>query len=974
MLLLGLGNDDLWKADPGEEHEFHVEDNPFAFSQGQLSKLFNPKSLAAFYVLGGLRGLVLGMRTDSASGLSLDETVLDETVEVDEVTVPAGSVFPRGLVRPAASSSIRHTSSERYVDRKRVFDVNRLPEKKAKNLLAIMWITFNDKVLIILTIVATISLGLGLYQDFGQPDRYRGPKVRWVEGVTILVAVAIVVVVGSLNDYQKERQFIKLNEKKKDRVIKAIRSGKTVQISVYDILAGDVLHLEAGDLVPADGVFISGHNVKCDESSATGESDLMKKTPGDEVMARIEAGANANKLDPFIISGSKVAEGVGTYLVTGVGVHSSYGKLMVAMTDDTEATPTPLQLKLTVMAERITKLGCAAALLLFNVLFITFLAQLRRDPGSPAQKAQNFLQIVIVAITVIVIAVPEGLPLAVTLALAFAMTRMLKDHNLVRVLSSCETMGNATTILSDKTGTLTMNKMTVVVGSLGTACQFGAPKETTNQDQGDGERGASGNNRGVSFSEFASLLSTEARDILLQSIAVNSTAFEGEEDGKHTFIGSKTETALLSFAREHLGMGPINVERKNVNVVQMFPFDSSRKCMASAIRLSNGTYRMYVKGASEILLDKCSRIVADATKSIYDIELTKDNHDLLTNTVDNYAVKSLRTISMVYRDFGSWPPPGAKTVEDDPREAVFEDIFKDMVFLGIVGIQDPLRPGVKEAITQCQRAGVVVKMITGDNIGTAKAIAEECGIYTPGGVIMEGPQFRRLSENEMDQVIPQLQVLARSSPEDKRILVRRSKELGETVAVTGDGTNDGPALRAADIGFSMGIAGTEVAKEASSIILMDDNFSSIVKALEWGRAVNDAVKKFLQFQLTVNITAVGITFVSAIANPNQDPILTPVQLLWVNLIMDTFAALALATDPPPPSILDRKPDPKSAPLITLNMWKMIIGQSIYQLIVILTLNFAGNEILGYKTEYEKSWLETLIFNIFVWMQIFNQLK
>jgi Ca2+-transporting ATPase len=214
--------------------------------------------------------------------------------------------------------------------------------------------------------------------------------------------------------------------------------------------------------------------------------------------------------------------------------------------------------------------------------------------------------------------------------------------------------------------------------------------------------------------------------------------------------------------------------------------------------------------------------------------------------VDNYAAKSLRTISMVYRDFGSWPPPAAKTVEDDPREAVFEDIFKDMVFLGIVGIQDPLRPGVKEAITQCQRAGVVVKMITGDNIGTAKAIAEECGIYTPGGVIMEGPQFRRLSENKMDQVIPQLQVLARSSPEDKRILVRRSKELGETVAVTGDGTNDGPALRAADIGFSMGIAGTEVAKEASSIILMDDNFSSIVKALEWGRAVNDAVKKFLQ--------------------------------------------------------------------------------------------------------------------------------
>ncbi|RFU24941.1 hypothetical protein B7463_g11402, partial [Scytalidium lignicola] len=238
-------------------------------------------------------------------------------------------------------------------------------------------------------------------------------------------------------------------------------------------------------------------------------------------------------------------------------------------------------------------------------------------------------------------------------------------------------------------------------------------------------------------------------------------------------------------------------------------------------------------------------------------------------------------------------------------------------------------------------------MVTGDNIGTAKAIAEECGIYTQGGIVLEGPEFRKLSNSQMDRIIPQLQVLARSSPEDKRILVKRLKELGETVAVTGDGTNDGPTLRAADVGFSMGISGTEVAKEASSIILMDDNFSSIVKALEWGRAVNNAVRKFLQFQLTVNITAVGVTFVSAIANPNEESVLTPVQLLWVNLIMDTFAALALATDPPTPSILDRKPDPKSARLITLNMWKMIIGQSIYQLIVALVLNFAVSS--GVKT-------------------------
>ncbi|KAK5241819.1 plasma membrane calcium, partial [Cryomyces antarcticus] len=244
-------------------------------------------------------------------------------------------------------------------------------------------------------------------------------------------------------------------------------------------------------------------------------------------------------------------------------------------------------------------------------------------------------------------------------------------------------------------------------------------------------------------------------------------------------------------------------------------------------------------------------------------------------------------------------------------QAEFSDVLKDMTFLGVVGIHDPLREGVKEAVLACQKAGVFVRMVTGDNIQTAKAIAEECGIYTEGGVAMEGPEFRKLKRKEMDQIIPKLQVLARSSPDDKRILVKRLKELGETVAVTGDGTNDAPALKMADVGFSMGIAGTEVAKEASAIILMDDNFSSIVKALMWGRAVNDAVKKFLQFQLTVNITAVTLAFVSAVASSDETSVLTAVQLLWVNLIMDTLAALALATDPPTLSILDRKPDPKS---------------------------------------------------------------
>ncbi|KAF4626755.1 hypothetical protein G7Y89_g11401 [Cudoniella acicularis] len=950
-----LETDRLLEPDPGEENEFHVDSNPFAFSPGQLLELVNPKSLSTFHALGGLQQLIPGLRTDRLSGLSLDETTFDGHV----VSTEQSGFLRHGI--PSFHHPTHHTSSPRirppdpelYADRKRVFGSNRLPEKKSNSLLHIMWMTFNDKVLIILTIVASISLALGLYQDFGQAARFGGPKVRWVEGVTIMVAVIIV---------------------KDDRLVKAIRSGKSLQISVYDIYVGDVLHLEPGDLVPADGVFISGHSVRCDESSVTGESDQKKKTSSDEVMARLEAEVDVRKLDPFILSGSKVLEGTGTYLVTSVGVHSGFGKLIMAMTNDTEPAPTPLQAKLGAMAEQITKVGCAFALLLFLVLFAKFLFLLPSNTDSPTEKAQTFLQILIVAITVIVIAVPEGLPLAVTLALAFAMTKMLKDNNLVRVLSSCETMGNATAICSDKTGTLTTNKMTVVMGTLGTTFHFGVDGKTIHSAQINGDEAISSNAMAVSLNRLASLLSKEAKDILVQAIATNTTAFEGEEDGQRTYIGSKTETALLSFAKTYLGMGQASEERANSIIVQMVPFDSSRKCMASVVKLSDGSYRMYVKGASEILLSKSTCITRDPTGSVKGVGMVNDERNALAETMDKYTRRSMRTISIVYRDFSSWPPEMARTREDDPNEAVFEDVFKEMVFLGILGIQDPLRPGVKKAVERCQHAGVTVRMVTGDNIGTATAIAKECGIYTPGGVAMEGPEFRKLSGLQMDRIIPQLQILARSSPQDKMVLVKKLKELGEIVAVTGDGTNDGPALRAADVGFSMGISGTEIAKEASSIILMDDDFSSIIKALEWGRAVNDAVRRFLQFQLTVNITAVAATFVSAISDPNEEPILTPVQLLWVNLIMDTFAALALATDPPTPSILNRKPDAKSSPLITLNMWKMIIGQSVYQLLITLTLNFAGNEILGYKTEFEQSRLETLVFNTYVWMQIFNQLN
>ncbi|KAL4816231.1 hypothetical protein BDW67DRAFT_55649 [Aspergillus spinulosporus] len=908
------------RPDPGTEADFHVDNNPFAFSPGQLNKLLNPKSLPAFVALGGLTGLASGLRTDLTAGLSTE-----------------------------AVGGEKHTQSRKevFADRIRVFKENVLPEKKATPLWKLMWLAYNDKVLILLTAAAAISLALGLYETFGvEHEPGSGMPLDWVEGCAICVAIVIVVMVGSLNDYQKERAFVKLNKKKEDREVTVIRSGKAVRISVHEVLVGDILHLEPGDLVPVDGIFIDGHNVKCDESSATGESDQLKKTGGEQVMRLLEQGHTKQQdLDPFIISGSKVLEGVGTCLVTSVGVNSSYGKILMAMRQDME--PTPLQKKLDRLASAIAKLGASSAIFLFLILLFRFLGGLSGNDRSGTEKASQVTDILIVAITVIVVAVPEGLPLAVTLALAFATTRMVKLNNLVRVLKSCETMGNATTVCSDKTGTLTTNKMTVVTGT------FGDDDFDDKNQTGKVRRSAA----------FASSLSPQQKCMIIESVAINSTAFEGEENGIPGFVGSKTETALLGFARNVLGMGPLAEVRANATVVQLMPFDSGRKCMGAVIRLSDNKYRFLVKGASEILLGYSSSIWRPSGP----VDLVSSERERLEQVILDYAKQSLRTIALVSREFAEWPPRHAVD-PDDSSQANLGLLLQDMSFIGVVGIQDPIRPGVPEAVAKCHHAGVVVRMVTGDNMVTAKAIATDCGIYT-GGIVMEGPRFRTLSDAEVDEVLPRLQVLARSSPEDKRILVTRLRALGEIVAVTGDGTNDGPALKAANIGFSMGIAGTEVAKEASAIVLMDDNFSSILTALMWGRAVNDAVRKFLQFQITVNITAVLLTFISSVADSEMRSVLTAVQLLWINLIMDSLAALALATDPPTEEILNRKPIKGGAPLISITMWKMIIGQSVFQLIVTLILHFGPRQnFLDYPDDVRRS----IVFNTFVWMQIFNE--
>ncbi|ETW83423.1 P-type ATPase [Heterobasidion irregulare TC 32-1] len=882
--------------------------------------------------------------------------------------------------------------------RKRVYGDNVLPGRKSKSLLLLMWLALKDKVLILLSVAAVVSLALGFFQDFGTPRASDDPPVDWVEGVAIIVAIVIVVSVGSVNDWQKERQFKTLNEKKEERTVKVIRGGVEMLVDVHEVVVGDVALLEPGEIVPCDGIFLSGHNVRCDEAGATGESDAIKKLSYEECIrirderllednvkkARPSGMDLLGHTDCFIISGSKVLEGVGSYVVIAVGTKSFNGRIMMALRTDAENTP--LQLKLNDLAELIAKVGSLAGLLLFSALMIRFFVQL--GTGEPArttnEKGIAFVQILIIAVTLVVVAVPEGLPLAVTLALAFATKRMTQENLLVRVLGSCETMANASVICTDKTGTLTQNEMTIVAGSVGVHAKFVRQFEDNKARSNVDDLNTSGDRKHVQdFSldqaQLNQVFSPALKTLFNDAIAVNSTAFEDRDaaTSELVFVGSKTETALLKFAKE-LGWADYKQVRDSFEIVQMIPFSSDRKAMGVVVKLPDGRWRLHVKGASEILTDRCSRHVVveqdgsgEAIETAPIGELERDN---ISRTITFYASQTLRTIGICYRDFEQWPPAGARYVAND--EVEYDDLAQDMNLIGIVGIEDPLREGVREAVANCIKAGVGVKMCTGDNVLTARSIAQQCGIYTVGGIVMEGPVFRQLPPDTMKKVVPRLQVLARSSPEDKRILVETLKGLGDVVGVTGDGTNDGPALKTAHVGFSMGIAGTEVAKEASDIILMDDNFSSIVKAIMWGRCVNDAVRKFLQFQISTNVTAVVVTFVTAVASDQEESVLSAVQLLWINIIMDTFAALALATDPASPVLLDRKPDKKTAPLFTVDMIKQIVGQSIYQIIIILIFHFLGSQILGFHdhTTKESDIVQTLVFNIFVFAQVFNSVN
>ncbi|XP_066356920.1 probable calcium-transporting ATPase 9, plasma membrane-type [Miscanthus floridulus] len=812
-------------------------------------------------------------------------------------------------------SSFDHGISASNLDtRQTIYGVNRYVEKPARSFWMFVWDALQDMTLIILIVCALISAVVGLASEGWPKGMY--------DGLGIILSILLVVMVTAISDYRQSLQFKELDNEKKKIFIHVTRDGCRQKISIFDLVVGDIVHLSIGDLVPADGLYVHGYSLLIDESSLSGESEPVY----------------ISKEKPFILAGTKVQDGSAKMLVTAVGMRTEWGRLMSTLSEGGE-DETPLQVKLNGVATIIGKIGLLFATLTFVVLMVRFLIEKGLTVGLSQWYSTDALTIVnyfATAVTIIVVAVPEGLPLAVTLSLAFAMKKLMNDKALVRHLSACETMGSAGTICTDKTGTLTTNHM--VVDKIWIS---------------EVSKSLTSNN---SLEDLNSAISPATLSLLLQGIFENTSAeVVKDKDGGQTVLGTPTERAILEFGLKLEGHH--DAEDRSCTKVKVEPFNSVKKKMAVLVSLPNGKYRWYTKGASEIIVEMCDMMIDGDGNSV---PLSEAHRKSVLGTINSFASDALRTLCLAYKEGDDFSDD-----TDSPTGG--------FTLISIFGIKDPVRPGVKDAVKACMSAGIIVRMVTGDNINTAKAIAKECGILTDGGIAIEGPEFRNKSPEEMRDLIPKIQVMARSLPLDKHTLVTNLRGMfKEVVAVTGDGTNDAPALHEADIGLAMGIAGTEVAKESADVIVLDDNFTTIINVARWGRAVYINIQKFVQFQLTVNIVALVINFVSACITGSAP--LTAVQLLWVNMIMDTLGALALATEPPNDDMMKRPPVRRGESFITKVMWRNIIGQSLYQLVVLGVLMFGGERLLNIKGADSKSVINTLIFNSFVFCQVFNEIN
>ena len=935
---------------------------------------------------------------------------------------------PLALAKLLGSSTESGLCSSDVVKRRESHGANLIAPPSPRTYLSFLLDAFRDVTVIVLCLTAVFSLILAFTVE--------KTSSSYAEGVAILVAIIVVTNVTAGNDWRKQRQFLKLSHMVDSVSVRVVRDGQHMEIPVEEVVVGEVVLLTVGDILCADGLILEGSEVRTDESALTGEPKLLEKT----------------LKFPFLLSGTKVMEGEGRFLVIAVGRHSEAGQIRVLVqggvhedkTENPKDSSAPVHQvkqtesdsgsslgpKLEKLAIQIGKVGTIAAGLCLIIMIVRYCilkyaisnaetecllipdkscadaaleigsqfascasserpccmeistgASIRGAPcGWYKQHLTDFLGFLITAITILVVAVPEGLPLAVTLSLAFSVVKMQKDNNLVKHLDACETMGSATTICSDKTGTLTKNRMTVVASSW-----------------------AGSLSNGLLVKPPASMIHLLSEGLCLNSVAeISMNPITGLFDQ----TGNKTDCALLGFLTEI-----VQVDYKQIRgegrsrIVKLFPFSSARKRASVVVSQKVDTHesesqsmRVYVKGASEMVFGLCTRLWSDKSESI---ELTNDHRVEIETIIASFASRAMRTICLAFKEID--------------RNTLFEDAESaesNLTLLGVVGIEDPLRDEVPSAILRCHTAGVDVRMVTGDNLNTAIAIAKGCNILRVQDLdnngnplidrAMTGPEFRarvmpdgvNLDQIAFDQIWPHLRVLARSSPTDKHTLVTglmesqlcftaKGIELGiypdrQVVAVTGDGTNDAPALKKADIGFAMGVTGTQVAKDAADIILLDDNFSSIVKACEWGRNVYENISKFLQFQLTVNIVAISLAVLGAIRS-SESP-LKPVQMLWVNLIMDSLASLALATEAPSSSLLNRGPYGRNQSIVSREMIWNMAGNAAFQYTVLLILLFRGPSLFDIPDGSDlphsapPSVHYTIIFNAFVFMQLANQIN
>ncbi len=783
---------------------------------------------------------------------------------------------------------------------------NVLTPPRKQSLFSRFFEKFKDPLIIILLIAGVLSVGISCYEYYGLGH----DAGVFFEPAGIFMAILLATGLAFVFELKADREFELLNRVNDDEPVQVIRNGHPAQVPRKDVVVGDVVIINTGNEIPADGRLLEAVSLNIDESTLTGEPVCHKTTdPG-------QFDPEATFPSDHAMRGTKVMEGHGLMEVTAVGDHTENGKVFTAAQID-NSVKTPLNEQLDGLGRLITRIsyGVAAVIILGRMAMYLL--------NTPDFEWMSFLafmlQTLMVAVALVVVSVPEGLPMAVTLSLAYSMRRMLRTNNLVRKMHACETMGATTVICTDKTGTLTQNRMQVYKADF-----FGEPSDS----------------------------------VLYEGIAANSTAQLDLAGPRPQVLGNPTEGALLLWLCER--GADYQKLRENAVTIEELPFTTERKYMATVVKSATGKTLMYVKGAPEIVFGMCADS-AGVTKKEIDARLLE------------YQNQAMRTLGFAYCEL----KPGDPTIADG------RVVADKLTFLGIVAISDPVRADVPAAVHEVLDAGINVKIVTGDTPGTAKEIGRQIGLWNDAvdgaDNIITGPEFDALSDGQLRQRVGELKIIARARPLDKKRLVEALQADNEVVAVTGDGTNDAPALKAAQVGLSMG-DGTSVAKEASDITIVDNSFSSIGQAVMWGRSLYQNIQRFILFQMTVNVVACLIVMAGAFMGL-QSP-LTVTQMLWVNLIMDTFAAMALASLPPSRSVMKDKPRSRSAFIVSRPMWKSIVGVGGLFFVFLLcllyylehadisTLSLIGRVPLGSAdglSHYELS----LFFTVFVFLQFWN---